>query len=76
MTALRWTGTVLCMIGFALSAADMYPYNVVFSAAGSSCWMVYGVRRGDVPMWLVELSAVAIGLAGLAFWLVKKVLGA
>lgn len=62
---MRWTGTVLYLIGMVLTAFNIYPANLVFGALGGAFWCAVGVRSRDVPLWVVEAAAAAIYLAGI-----------
>jgi hypothetical protein len=63
----RW-GTVLCVIGMFLNAFNIYPLNIVFSAIGSSMWAAVGFGTRDKDLFVVEITAVAFAVSGLAWW--------
>lgn len=65
MNKLKWTGTVLCLIGMCLSAYKLFPYNIYFSCIGSALWYIVGVVKKDRPMAVVEGAAVLIMLSGI-----------
>ena len=64
MLLIKWLGTILCLIGIALTSFNVFPANVVFSLVGSSLWTLAGYLQRDVPLFLVELVAVLIYFAG------------
>jgi hypothetical protein len=56
---LKWIGTILCLIGIALTSINIYPSNIVFGLAGSGIWAFVGIYQRDIPLFLVEFVAVA-----------------
>ena len=64
MKLLKWSGTILCLSGIALTSFNIYPLNIFLSLMGSFLWAVAGVLQKDVPLFLVEAVAVAFYLAG------------
>jgi hypothetical protein len=65
MTLCKWLGTILCLIGICLTSFNFYPLNVWFSLIGSALWTLAGYLQRDVPLFLVEVVAVVMYLAGL-----------
>lgn len=62
---IRWGGTILCLIGIALTSLNVYPLNLVFGLVGSFLWTVQGYLYKDNALIMVELVAVLMYLAGL-----------
>jgi hypothetical protein len=62
---IRWSGTVLCLIGIALTSLNIYPLNLFFGLVGSFLWTVQGYLYRDNALLLVEAVAVLMYLAGL-----------
>jgi hypothetical protein len=62
---IRWSGTILCLIGIALTSLNIYPLNLLFGLIGSFLWTVQGYIYRDNALLLVELVAVLIYLAGI-----------
>jgi hypothetical protein len=62
---IRWGGTILCLIGIALTSLNIYPLNLVFGLVGSFLWTVQGYLYKDNALVVVELVAVLMYLAGL-----------
>jgi hypothetical protein len=56
---LKWIGTILCLIGIALTSINIYPSNIVFGLVGSGIWAFVGIYQRDIPLFLVEFVAVA-----------------
>jgi len=62
---IRWSGTILCLIGIALTSFNIYPLNLVFGLIGSFLWTVQGYLYRDNALIVVELVAVLMYLVGL-----------
>jgi hypothetical protein len=62
---IRWSGTVLCLIGIALTSLNIYPLNLLFGLVGSFLWTVQGYLYKDNALLIVELVATIIYIAGL-----------
>ena len=62
---IRWSGTILCLIGIALTSLNIYPLNLVFGLVGSFLWTVQGYLYKDNALLVVELVAVLMYLGGL-----------
>lgn len=64
MAYIKWAGTILCLVGIALTSFNIYPLNVFLSLIGSSLWAYAGYLQDDVALFLVEIVAVALYFAG------------
>jgi len=62
---IRWSGTILCLIGIALTSLNVYPLNLFFGLVGSFLWTVQGYLYRDNALLVVELVAVLMYMAGL-----------
>lgn len=60
----KWIATVLCLIGIALTSANIYPANIFYGLVGSAIWAFAGIWQRDIPLFLVEAVAVAFYIAG------------
>ena len=65
----KWSGTILCLIGIGLTAFNIFPLNVIFSLIGSGLWTLAGYLQKDKPLFIVELVAVIFYITGLFKWL-------
>lgn len=65
MTYLKWSGTLLCLIGIALTSWNWYPLNLWFGMVGSFLWTLAGALQKDWALFAVESVAVGIYLGGL-----------
>lgn len=68
---IKWLGTITYLIGMVLTAANIYPLNLVMSAIGGSLWCAAGIIAKDKPLILVEMASAMIYLIGLIHWSVK-----
>jgi len=65
---MKWTGTVMYLIGMLLTAANVYPVNLVFGAIGGGIWAMVGMQSQDRALITVELASCGIYTAGLLHW--------
>ena len=68
MTTLKWTGTTLCLLGILLTALNIYPANILIGFIGSSLWAAAGYAQDDMPLFTVEIVAVAFYFAGIVLF--------
>jgi hypothetical protein len=69
LVAIKWLGTILCLIGIALTSFNIYPLNIVLSLIGSFLWTVAGFLQKDPPLILVEAVAVGLYFVGIITYL-------
>jgi hypothetical protein len=65
VSTLKWLGTILCLLGIALTSFNVYPLNILFGFVGSALWTYAGYLQRDPPLLIVELVAVILYAAGL-----------
>ena len=70
MIIIKWLGTILCLMGIALTSYNIYPLNIVLSLVGSALWTFAGFIQQDPPLFLVEAVAVVLYFTGLVTWLI------
>ena len=68
---IKWAGTVLCLVGIALTSFNVYPLNVFLSLVGSALWTWAGYLQNDLPLILVEAIAVTLYLIGAITWMMQ-----
>ena len=68
---IKWTGTLLCLVGIALTSFNVYPLNVFLSLVGSALWTWAGYLQDDLPLILVEAVAVTLYLIGAITWMMQ-----
>jgi hypothetical protein len=54
-----------------LTAFNIFPLNLVFSAIGGTLWCIAGFIAKDKPLIIVEMASAMIYLIGLIHWSVK-----
>jgi hypothetical protein len=62
---MKWTGTILCLIGIGLTSLNIFPLNLWFGLIGSLLWTVAGHKDKDYALFTVEAVAVLMYLGGL-----------
>lgn len=70
MILIKWLGTILCLMGIALTSFNIYPANIFLSLVGSALWTLAGFIQRDVPLFLVEIVAVVFYILGVFAWVV------
>ena len=68
---IKWLGTITYLIGMVLTAFNIFPLNLIFSAIGGTLWCIAGFIARDKPLILVEMASAMIYLIGLIHWSVK-----
>lgn len=69
LKVIKWTGTILCLIGICLTSFNVYPLNIFLSLIGSALWTWAGWIQRDTPLVLVEGVAVTLYFMGAITWL-------
>jgi len=62
---MKWSGTILCLVGIALTSLNIYPLNLFFGFTGSMLWAVAGLRQKDYALFVVEFVAVLMYFYGI-----------
>jgi hypothetical protein len=68
---LQWAGTVCLLAMYVLMSfhPHLHPWNIVCGVLGGMLYLAWTIRVGNKPQLLVNVVAIAIGLAGLyRFW--------
>jgi len=71
MLLIKWSGTVLCLVGIALTSFNIYPANIVFGLIGSGLWTIAGLLQKDAPLVLVEAVATVLYLFGVVLYIIN-----
>lgn len=69
---LKWSGTILCLIGIALTSVNIYPANILFGLIGSGLWAWAGWEQEDYALFLVEFAATSMYLVGTYLYIYNK----
>lgn len=72
MKTLKWLGTLLCLFGILLTAINIYPANIVIGFLGSTLWAAAGYAQDDMPLFTVEIVAVAFYFAGIVLFITTQ----
>jgi hypothetical protein len=67
---MKWSGTMLCLIGIALTSFNIYPANIVFGLIGSGLWTYAGLQQNDAPLVLVEAVATVLYFIGIIVYII------
>ena len=70
----KWLGTVLCLVGIALTSFNIYPANIVFGLIGSGLWTIAGLLQRDAPLVLVEAVATILYLFGVILYIINALI--
>lgn len=62
---MKWCGTILCLIGIALTSLNIFPLNLWFGLVGSALWTWSGLCQKDYALFTVEAVAVLMYLFGI-----------
>jgi len=64
---LQWAGTACLLTMYVLMSffPHLHPWNIVAGVAGGVLYLAWTVRVRNRPQLIVNLVAIAIGLAGL-----------
>jgi hypothetical protein len=64
---LQWAGTACLLTMYVLMSfyPQLHPWNILCGVLGGICYLVWTVRVRNTPQLIVNLVAIAIGLAGL-----------
>jgi hypothetical protein len=72
MKTLKWSGTLLCLLGILLTALNIYPANILIGFIGSGLWAGAGYAQDDMPLFTVEIVAVAFYFAGIVLFVTSQ----
>ena len=65
----KWVASFIIIIGMALTAMNIQPYNMYFHLVGVAGWFVVGVWWHDRALMFINAIAMGIFFAGIvAYW--------
>ena len=73
LSKLKWAGTLMCLVGIALTSFNIYPLNLIFGLIGSGLWTTAGYVQDDAPLVVVEAVATGLYAVGLITYVVMQV---
>jgi hypothetical protein len=71
LIGIKWSGTLLCLVGIGLTSLNVYPLNLLFGLIGSALWTLAGILQQDAPLVLVELVAAVMYLLGIMVYIIN-----
>ena len=69
---LKWTGTLLCLLGILLTSINIYPLNIFIGFIGSGLWAYAGYKQDDMALFTVEIVAVALYFSGIVLYIYQE----
>jgi drug/metabolite transporter (DMT)-like permease len=74
MNLLKWSGTILCLLGIWFTSINAYPINILFGLVGSGLWTWAGILQRDIPLFLVEVVAAGMYAFGIGLYVYYRIL--
>ena len=62
---IKWFASIVLIIGAAVTALDMYPYNMYFQFVGITGWLIVGILWKDWALIVVNIIGSLILLIGI-----------
>ena len=62
---IKWTASIILLIGMSLTTLDVAPFNLFFHLAGVSGWLVVGMLWHDRALITINSVGVFIFLTGI-----------
>ena len=69
---IKWFASIVLIIGAAVTALDMYPYNMYFQFVGITGWLIVGIMWKDWALIVVNSIGSLILLAGIIHYLTTE----
>ena len=69
---IKWFASIVLIIGAAVTALDMYPYNMYFQFVGITGWLIVGILWKDWALIVVNTVGSLILFAGIIHYLTTK----
>ena len=69
---IKWFASIVLIIGAAVTALDMYPYNMYFQFIGITGWLIVGIMWKDWALIVVNTVGSLILFAGIIHYLRMK----
>lgn len=64
---LKWTGTVVLILGTAINSLGYYPEGPITLAVGGVIWLIVSIRWREASLIVTNAVMLSTGLAGLAW---------
>ena len=62
---IKWFASIVLIFGAAVTALDMYPYNMYFQFVGVTGWLIVGIMWEDWALIVVNIIGSLILLIGI-----------
>ena len=62
---LKWSATVVTLLGAVLTSLNVYPWNVVAFNLGSILWLIFAVRIKESSLIVVNTGLLLVYVFGL-----------
>jgi hypothetical protein len=62
---LKWSATVITILGAILTSMNIYPWNVVAFNLGSVLWLVFAIRVKETSLVVVNSGLLIVYIFGL-----------
>ena len=69
---IKWFASIVLIIGAAVTALDMYPYNMYFQFVGITGWLIVGIMWKDWALIVVNTIGSLILFAGIIHYLTTE----
>ncbi len=69
---IKWFASIVLIIGAAVTALDMYPYNMYFQFVGLTGWLIVGIMWKDWALIVVNTVGSLILFAGIIHYLTTQ----
>lgn len=73
MKRLKWTGTILCLLGILFTSLNIYPLNILIGFIGSGLWALAGYAEDDTPLFVVEIVATIFYAGGITLYVYNAI---
>jgi hypothetical protein len=67
---LKWTATVLLIVGTGVNSLNIYPSGALILVAGGAVWLIVSLRWREPALIATNAVMLIVGIAGLTihFW--------
>ena len=69
---IKWFASIVSIFGAAVTALDMYPYNMYFQFVGITGWLIVGIMWKDWALIVVNSIGALILFAGIIHYLTTE----
>ena len=69
---IKWFASIVLIIGAAVTALDMYPYNMYFQFVGLTGWLIVGIMWKEWALIVVNTVGSLILFAGIIHYLTTQ----